>query len=92
MNAVAKLASSEPNSADYRAGAYDWNAIGFDLDVFGYAVLRKLLSPAECKDIVALYPQEEHFRSHVHMARYGSAKASIAISDIRSLGSSARCV
>jgi hypothetical protein len=74
MNAVAKLAPSEPNSAERRVSAYDWNTISFDLNAFGCAVLQKLLLPAECKNIVALYPQEEHFRSHIHMAQHGFGK------------------
>ena len=40
----------------------------------GCAVLPKLLTAAECKDIAALYPHEEHFRSHIHMARHGFGK------------------
>lgn len=33
-----------------------------------------LLSPEECAEIAALYPHEEHFRSHVVMARHGFGK------------------
>jgi hypothetical protein len=36
--------------------------------------LPKLLSPAECRAIAALYPDESHFRSHIHMARHGFGK------------------
>ena len=38
------------------------------------AVIEKLLTPEECRQIAALYPHEEHFRSHVHMARHGFGK------------------
>ena len=41
---------------------------------FGCAVLKALLTPDECQRIAALYPQEQHFRSHIHMARHGFGK------------------
>jgi len=55
-------------SANERVDRYDWSAIGSDLDAHGCAVLPKLLTATECEDIAALYPHEEHFRSHIHMA------------------------
>src|ERR1700727_4078811 len=67
----AALKAADETSVAQRIDAYDWNAIGNDLDGFGCAVLPKLLSPGECDDIATLYPHEEHFRSHVHMARHG---------------------
>lgn len=60
--------------AEVRVTAYDWPALAQELDGFGCAVLPKLLSPAECRTISGLYPEEEHFRSHVHMARHGFGK------------------
>ena len=60
---------SEP--AALRIRTYDWDLIGSDLRAFGAGVLDKLLTPGECRDISALYPREEHFRSHIHMARHG---------------------
>lgn len=60
--------------AEARIDAYDWQALAVDLDGYGCAVLPKLLSPAECRTIAALYPGESHFRSHVHMARHGFGK------------------
>jgi len=60
--------------AETRVEAYEWQALAGELDNFGCAVLPKLLSPAECRAIAALYPEEEHFRSHVHMARHGFGK------------------
>src|SRR6202044_1686199 len=70
----AALKVADETSVDRRIDAYDWNAIGNDLDGFGCAVLPKLLEPDECDDIAALYRHEEHFRSHVHMARHGFGK------------------
>ena len=60
--------------SDERIKRYDWSAIGSDLDAHGCAVLPKLLTAAERKDIAALYSHEEHFRSHIHMARHGFGK------------------
>jgi len=66
--------AADETSVDRRIDAYDWNAIGNDLDGFGCAVLPRLLSADECDDVAALYPHQEHFRSHVHMARHGFGK------------------
>ena len=60
--------------ADERVAAYDWKALGADLDAYGCAVLEKLISPEECKAVADLYPHEEHFRSHIVMARHGFGK------------------
>jgi uncharacterized protein len=72
--AVAKLAAAVPKSADRRVERYDWSEIGAELDTSGCAILPRLLSPAECVEIASLYPHEEYFRSHVHMARHGFGK------------------
>ncbi|NIJ64244.1 hypothetical protein FHR20_001175 [Sphingomonas leidyi] len=45
-----------------------------ELDGQGSVVLPKLLSVEECRAIAGLYPDESHFRSHVHMARHGFGK------------------
>lgn len=45
--------------------------LGADLDAYGCAVLPGLLAPQKCRDLAALYPDETHFRSHIHMARHG---------------------
>ena len=66
--------AADETSVDRRIDACNWHAIGDDLDGFGCAVLPSLLSPQECDDIAALYPHEEHFRSHIHMARHGFGK------------------
>lgn len=61
-------------SAAERVALYDWPKLSGELDNFGCAVMEKLLSPIECRDIAALYPEEGHFRSHIHMARHGFGK------------------
>jgi uncharacterized protein len=63
-------ASAAP-CAEARVGAYNWQALAGELDSYGCAMLPKLLSAGECRAIAALYPDESHFRSHVHMARHG---------------------
>jgi len=66
--------SSTASSAEIRVTAYDWDALAGELDTYGCAVLPKLLSAEECRTIAALYPDESHFRSHIHMARHGFGK------------------
>lgn len=61
-------------SAEARVAAHDWQALAGELDSYGCAVLPNLLSPKECRAIAALYADESHFRSHVHMARHGFGK------------------
>jgi hypothetical protein len=61
-------------AVEARIAGFDWRAIRGDLDAYGCAVLSKLLAPEECGAIAALYPDERHFRSHIHMARHGFGK------------------
>ncbi len=51
--------------------AYNWMKVTEDLSGNGCAVIERLLSVEECRQIAGLYPEEIHFRSHVHMARHG---------------------
>ena len=66
--------ASAASSAEIRVTAYDWDALAGELDTYGCAVLPKLLSAEECRSIAELYPDESHFRSHIHMARHGFGK------------------
>jgi uncharacterized protein len=61
-------------SADARVAAYDWQSIAAELDNAGCAILRALLPREECRTLAALYSDESHFRSRVHMARHGFGK------------------
>ncbi|MFD2263689.1 2OG-Fe(II) oxygenase [Lacibacterium aquatile] len=54
-----------------RLDHYDWQALASELDAQGHGLLPNLLSPAECQEFAALYPEERHFRSRVVMARHG---------------------
>ena len=46
-------------------------SLAADLDAYGCAVLPALLTPAQCRDLAALYGQDDGFRSRVVMARHG---------------------
>jgi hypothetical protein len=54
-----------------RAKAIDWAAVTADLNSQGNAVVEHLLEPAQCRSLVALYPQDNLFRSRVVMSRHG---------------------
>jgi len=49
----------------------DWAAVERSLDEAGNAILPGLLTPAQCRDLAALYPQPRRFRSRVVMGRHG---------------------
>jgi len=67
-------AISSASSAETRVAAYDWPSLVIELDNSGCAILRSLLSREECVALAALYSDESHFRSRVHMARHGFGK------------------
>ncbi|MFV0296229.1 MAG: 2OG-Fe(II) oxygenase [Hyphomicrobiaceae bacterium] len=52
----------------------DWQRVGSDLDTNGYAVMPKLLTPAQCSRVSEMYPEDERFRSRIVMARHGFGK------------------
>ncbi len=54
-----------------RVEAIDWTGIAAELDVQGSAVIQRLLAPAECTALAALYPVDGLFRSRVLMAHHG---------------------
>jgi hypothetical protein len=74
VNARLSASRSAPAAAFARVAAYDWPAVAGELDSYGCAVLPELLSAEECVTLAALYQDEDHFRSHVHMARHGFGK------------------
>jgi hypothetical protein len=53
-----------------RLAALPWEIVERDLSATGYAVTAPVLSPAECDALVALYDDEERFRSRIVMARH----------------------
>src|SRR5882757_7913884 len=72
MTAIARK-PSHPPSADLaaRVDGLPWAEITGELDSQGCAVLKGLLTPDQCRDITALYPNDEHFRSRIVMGRHG---------------------
>jgi hypothetical protein len=54
-----------------RVDARDWGQIAGELDAQGCAILKGLLTPDECRDFAALYPDDRHFRSRIVMGRHG---------------------
>ena len=54
-----------------RVEAAPWEEVSLGLDAEGSAVIKNLLSPAECDEVRALYENEKIFRSHVVMERHG---------------------
>ncbi|KMJ15467.1 hypothetical protein SN04_00032 [Serratia marcescens] len=54
-----------------RLAELDWAAIERELDAQGGARLPGVLSAELCRQLAALYPHGEHFRSRIVMARHG---------------------
>jgi hypothetical protein len=54
-----------------RIQSVDWDRVESDLDAVGNAVLDRVLSPDECRELARLYEREDLFRSRVVMARHG---------------------
>jgi hypothetical protein len=57
-------------SIQTRIDALDWNGAEQSLSIRGYAVTAPILTPAECDAIIALYNDEDRFRSQVIMERH----------------------
>ncbi|MFD9816131.1 2OG-Fe(II) oxygenase [Streptomyces sp. NPDC059080] len=53
-----------------RVAATDPRDLAAELDALGCAMTPRLLTPAECRDLIALYDRAELFRSTVDMARH----------------------
>ena len=59
-----------PDLAAARVAETDWAALAAELDAHGCAPTAPLLTPAECRDLTALYEKPELFRTTVDMARH----------------------
>jgi len=73
MNASVKeaLAITAAQDVAGRVKALDWERVSKDLDAQGCAMIERLISPAECKALAELYPEDGIFRSRVVMGRHG---------------------
>lgn len=65
---TAELKSFNSRQAEERIGDYDWTKLANDLSAFGCAVVEKLLSADECRQISALYADEGHSQPYSHGA------------------------
>jgi uncharacterized protein len=54
-----------------RVAGLDWPQMISDLDGYGCAVARSVLTSKECEELGSCYDQDEHFRSRIVMARHG---------------------
>jgi hypothetical protein len=63
--------SGSEKSVRERVEGFDWERVSADLDTQGSAVIERILSPDECREMAALYANEDLFRSRVVMARHG---------------------
>ena len=71
---TARASPTAPHRASQseRVAAIDWPRVGADLDAQGAAIIAHLLTADECKQLAALYRDDERtFRSRVVMARHG---------------------
>jgi len=57
-------------SAAGRVDGADWDRITEEVNSYGCALTRQLLTPQECARIAGLYPRDEHFRSTIVMGRH----------------------
>ena len=54
-----------------RVNGLEWSRLAAELDASGNAQVEHVLSADECREIVALYEEENPFRSRVVMGRHG---------------------
>ena len=59
------------SEAAARIAAIDWSRVCTELDAHGAAVIPGLLPAQACRNLAALYAQDQGFRSRVVMARHG---------------------
>ncbi|TVT26227.1 proline hydroxylase [Amycolatopsis rhizosphaerae] len=53
-----------------RVAGADWDAVAAELDATGCALLPRLLTPAECAGLIALWDEPERFRATVNLRRH----------------------
>ena len=70
-NANSIIRSGPPSDIAARVDAVDWTQATTDLDARGCAVLNNLLTPDQCRELAALYPDDTCFRSRIVMGRHG---------------------
>lgn len=58
------------NPLHTRIDRVDWSRVGPDLDTTGWSRLSALLTPAECRQLIAGYDDDRRYRSTIDMERY----------------------
>jgi hypothetical protein len=71
MPTTASRSAHAPEPLSQRLAAYAWPDVEHALDLGGFATLPRLLAPAECAQLSALYAEPQHFRSRVVMDAHG---------------------
>ena len=54
-----------------RIAAFDWSAVGAELDAHGCATIGPLLAAPDCTALASGYDRDDQFRSRVIMSRHG---------------------
>jgi uncharacterized protein len=67
------MSTAAPDRALHRL---DWSALQEQLDADGVATTAPLLSPEQCTNVVAMFDENERFRSTVVMARHAFGEGS----------------
>jgi len=67
------MSTAAPDRALHRL---DWSALQEQLDADGVATTPPLLSPQQCSSVVAMFDEDERFRSTVVMARHAFGEGS----------------
>lgn len=62
--------AEEAKSIRERLAGLDWEAMAVSLSELGYAQTPPVLTPAECAQLRATYPEDGRFRSTIDMARH----------------------
>src|SRR5438874_2238180 len=62
------------SAAATSGNSLDWKHIAEELDAYGCAVIKAVLSADQCSELVGRYPKDHLFRSRVVMSRHGFGK------------------
>ena len=62
-----------------RMKTIEWERVSQDLDAQGSAIVKRLITPAECDGLAQLYLEDGIFRSRVVMAQHGFGRGEIQI-------------
>jgi uncharacterized protein len=71
MSIATKADTIGAMDTDSRIDAHPWPNISKHLDAHGWAIIKRLLTASECAAVAGLYADDQHFRSHIVMARRG---------------------